>query len=45
MHNNYDASDGLAAAVCHFYEKASPLSNTGSKNWEDYIKKNPDRIK
>lgn len=45
MKDNFDASDGLAAAVCHFYEKSSPISNSSSKNWTEFIKKNPDRIK
>jgi crossover junction endodeoxyribonuclease RuvC len=45
MKNNYDASDGLAAAVCHFYEKSSPVSNSSTKNWAEYIRKNPGKIK
>lgn len=39
-----DATDGVAAALCHFYEdKAIPL-NKSYKGWNDYLKKNPDRI-
>jgi len=43
---NLDATDGLAVALCHFYQKEE-LAPTkgGSKNWEDFIKKNPGRIK
>lgn len=42
---NLDATDGLAAAVCHFYQK--PIGGTGEhyKSWKDFIGKNPDRLK
>lgn len=41
-----DATDGLAAAMCHYYQLNSPLSGEkGIKNWSDFIKKNPDRVK
>jgi crossover junction endodeoxyribonuclease RuvC len=42
---NLDATDGLAAAVCHFYQDGIIQSKPGPKNWEDYIRKNPGRIK
>ena len=42
---NLDATDGLAAAVCHFYQDGIRLPRTGAKNWEEFIRKNPDRIK
>jgi crossover junction endodeoxyribonuclease RuvC len=42
---NLDATDGLAAAVCHFYQKGKPGKNLGSKSWEDFIRKNPGRVK
>lgn len=50
-----DASDALAAALCHFYEISNPLariSGTGktagrkrSSSWKDFIADNPDKIK
>lgn len=43
--SNLDATDGLAAAVCHFYQQRLPTVKGGNKSWEDYIKKNPDRVK
>jgi crossover junction endodeoxyribonuclease RuvC len=43
--DNLDATDGLAAAVCHFYQKENLLPRSGAKNWEEFIRKNPDRIK
>ena len=42
---NLDATDGLAAAVCHFYQDGIKLPQSGVKNWEEFIRKNPDRIK
>lgn len=37
---DYDASDALAVALCHFYQKNI---STGSnyKGWADFVKKNP----
>lgn len=45
MPKNFDATDGLAAAVCHFYERSTPGKKSGPRNWEDFIRKNPGRIK
>jgi crossover junction endodeoxyribonuclease RuvC len=42
---NLDATDGLAAAVCHFYQNGIVLPKAGAKSWEEFIRKNPDRIK
>lgn len=39
-----DATDGLAAAVCHFLQN-TPVSNEKSyTGWDNYIKNNPDKI-
>ena len=40
-----DATDALAAALCHFYETSRPNVATGPKSWKEYIAKNPDRVK
>jgi crossover junction endodeoxyribonuclease RuvC len=40
-----DATDGLAAAVCHFYQQGNEIAPKGAKSWSDFIKKNPDRVK
>jgi crossover junction endodeoxyribonuclease RuvC len=40
-----DATDGLAAAMCHFYQSNNPVKATTSKNWADFIRKNPGRVK
>jgi crossover junction endodeoxyribonuclease RuvC len=38
-----DASDALAVAVCHHYQKGMVKSK--SKSWEGFLKDNPDRLK
>ncbi len=40
-----DATDALAAALCHFYESSKPAIAKGPKSWKDFIAKNPDRVK
>jgi crossover junction endodeoxyribonuclease RuvC len=42
---NLDATDGLAVAVCHFYQKQSGHRKAASESWETFIKKNPGRVK
>ncbi|NND95480.1 MAG: crossover junction endodeoxyribonuclease RuvC, partial [Flavobacteriales bacterium] len=41
-----DATDGLAAAVCHHYSMTgiASMSSGGSKNWDSFIKQNSDRV-
>jgi crossover junction endodeoxyribonuclease RuvC len=40
-----DATDGLAAAYCHFLQMGKPSIEKGYSGWKDFISKNPDRIK
>ncbi len=40
-----DATDGLAAALCHFYQTIKPLSGKTSGSWKDFIRKNPGRVR
>jgi crossover junction endodeoxyribonuclease RuvC len=40
-----DATDGLAAALCHFYQTNNPRLEKDFKSWKDFINKNPKRIK
>ena len=42
---NLDATDGLAAAVFHFYQQDVEQKKSGTKSWEDYIRKNPGKVK
>lgn len=40
-----DATDGLAAALCHFYQTNRPQPEKAFKSWKDYAAKNPSKIK
>lgn len=40
-----DATDGLAAAYCHFLQMGRPETEHSYKGWKDFIKKNPDKVK
>lgn len=42
---NLDATDGLAVAVCHFYQRELVAKQPGVKSWEDYVRKNPGKVK
>jgi crossover junction endodeoxyribonuclease RuvC len=39
-----DATDGLAAAVCHFYQTNNPIPGNKYRTWKDFMNKNPGRI-
>ena len=48
MPKYFDATDALGVAVCHNLQRTSVLYNMGgnkAKNWKDFIKNNPDKIK
>ncbi|MDR2085689.1 MAG: crossover junction endodeoxyribonuclease RuvC [Dysgonamonadaceae bacterium] len=40
-----DATDGLAAAVCHFFQSNRPSGNAQYTSWKDFINKNEKRVK
>ena len=40
-----DATDGLAVAVCHFFQGDQPQVGSKAKGWADFVKKNPGRLK
>lgn len=44
-----DASDGLAAALCHIYQFSPRVfgetKGKGKTGWESFVKDNPDRVK
>jgi crossover junction endodeoxyribonuclease RuvC len=40
-----DASDGLAAAYCHFLQAGRPVSENAYSGWKDFIAKNEDKVK
>lgn len=43
----FDATDALAVAMCHHYQSGDAIGKTikGLKGWEDFIRKNPQRVK
>ena len=40
-----DATDGLAAALCHFYQTNNPTQEKPFTSWKDFMSKNPKRVK
>lgn len=40
-----DATDGVAAAYCHFLQLGNPLSQSEYKSWKDYINQNESKVK
>jgi len=40
-----DATDGLAAAICHYHQSQNILTENSFKSWKDFINKNPNRVK
>jgi crossover junction endodeoxyribonuclease RuvC len=40
-----DATDGLAAALCHFYQTNNPVPGKSYNSWKDFMNKNPRRVK
>jgi crossover junction endodeoxyribonuclease RuvC len=46
MPEKLDATDGLAAAVCHFFQTSGPAAISKKHNgWAAFVKSQPDRIK
>ncbi len=45
MPKNMDATDGLAAAVCHFFQGNKPVSEKSYSGWAAFANQNPDRLK
>ena len=41
---NLDATDGLAAAVCHFYNEGNISGNKKYLSWSSYVSKNKDKL-
>lgn len=39
-----DATDGLAAAYCHYLQMGKPLSEKKYSSWKDYVSKNGERV-
>ncbi len=45
--SSYDATDAVAVAVCHHFQMNSVVGKLtkGLKGWDDFMKKNPQRVK
>lgn len=39
-----DATDGLAAALCHFYQSNNPACDKKYTSWKDFINQHPSRV-
>ena len=42
---NLDSTDGLAAAVCHFYNEGKLEVGKSYTGWEAFVRQNTERIK
>ncbi|CAI8283645.1 MAG: Crossover junction endodeoxyribonuclease RuvC [Polaribacter sp. SA4-10] len=42
---NLDATDGLAAAVCHFYNSGKVVGGKNYTGWASFVKQNEKRVK
>ena len=40
-----DATDALAAALCHFYESSRPATAKGASSWKEYVASHPSKVK
>jgi len=40
-----DATDGLAAALCHYFQSGNLQSEKTYSGWKDFVRKNPGRIR
>ena len=40
-----DATDGLAAAVCHYFQTNNPTQEKKFNSWKDFINQNPNKVK
>lgn len=41
---NLDATDGLAAAVCHFYNSGKVTTGKSYTGWSAFVKQNPNKV-
>ena len=42
---NLDSTDGLAAAVCHFFNSGKVIGDKSYTGWDAFVKNNENRIK
>ena len=41
---NLDSTDGLAAAVCHFYNEGRVQVGKNYSGWDAFVKQNPKKV-
>lgn len=39
-----DATDGLAVALCHFFQSKNPIEGKSFTSWKDFVAKNANRV-
>ena len=44
MPKHLDATDGLAAAVCHYFQRDSGPNRKSYSSWSSFLKENPDKL-
>ena len=44
MPKNLDSTDGLAAAVCHFFNSGKQTSQKGYTDWKAFVTHNPSKV-
>tara|TARA_B100000683_G_scaffold89236_1_gene88024 strand:+ start:10012 stop:10563 length:552 start_codon:yes stop_codon:yes gene_type:complete len=44
MPKHLDATDGLAAAVCHYFQRDSDDIGKSYSSWSSFLKENPDKL-
>lgn len=45
LRKELDATDAIALAVCNYLKMRNPKTKSRIKNWGDFVKKNPGRVK
>jgi crossover junction endodeoxyribonuclease RuvC len=45
MPKELDATDGLAVALCHHFQLATPTMQRGGGGWKAFLAENPDRVR
>lgn len=45
MLTELDATDGLAAALCHFYQSDISTGDKKYRDWKDFANRNPEKVK
>ena len=45
MPKHLDASDGLAAAVCHYFQRNITKESSNYSGWSAFMKDNPEKLK